>query len=56
MAFAILFDRCPNVAVVLGLARYFYREDATRLHRTQLTCGKPARITDKKSGNRRSRG
>jgi hypothetical protein len=57
MAFAALFGRCPtDLAVVLGIARYFSQEGATRLDRTQLTCGKPARITDEKSGHRRSRG
>jgi hypothetical protein len=57
MAFAILLDRCPtDVAVVLGIARYFSQEGATRLDRTQLTCGRPARITDEKSGHRHSRG
>jgi hypothetical protein len=57
MACAALFGRCPtDLAVVLGIARYFSHEGATRLDRTQLTCGKPARITDEKSGHRRSRG
>jgi len=57
MAFAALFGRCPtDLAVVLGIARYFSQEGATRLRRTQLTCGKPARITDEKSGDRHSRG
>jgi hypothetical protein len=56
MAFAALFGRCPtDLAVVLGIARYFSQEGATRLHRTQLTCGKPARITGEQSGDRRSR-
>jgi hypothetical protein len=57
MGFAALFGRCPTeLAVVLGIVRYFSREGATRAHRTQLTCGKPACITDEKSGDRHSRG
>lgn len=54
MAFAALFGRWPtDLAVVSDIARYFSREGATRLRRTQLTYGKPARITDKKSGDRK---
>jgi hypothetical protein len=45
MAFVALFGRCPtDLAVVLGIARYFSQEgateSATRPRRTQLTCGK----------------
>ena len=57
IGFAALFGRCPtDLAVVLDVARYFSQEGATRLHRTQFTCGKPARITDEESGDRHSRG
>jgi hypothetical protein len=49
MAFVALFGRCPtDLAVVLGIARYFSQEDATRPRRTHLTCAKPTRITDEK--------
>ena len=55
MAFAALIARRPTaLAAVFGLALYFSQEGATRLHRTQLTCGKPARITDEKSGDARA--
>ena len=61
MAFVALFGRCPtDLAVVLGIARFFSQEgateSATRPRRTHLTCAKPTRITDEKSGNRHSRG
>ena len=59
MAFAALFGRRPSdLSVVLGIAntRDFSQEDATRPPRTHLTCAKPTRLTDEKSGDRHSRG
>jgi hypothetical protein len=54
VAFAALFGRWPtDLAVVSDVARYFSQEDATRPRRTQLTYGKPTRITDEKSGDSR---